>query len=416
MAPPLDAATIEKRRQEKRALRAAKKEQQQDQNTTQAQDTMAIPFQRAWQTLAPRLTRTGSASCTIMSYNVLAQALCQRELFPHAGKMLKWKTRRTMVMDEIAYYRPELMCLQEVDNYDVFYKEALEKLGYATTYHQHESKRQGCVIAYQADAWEQVAYRTVDLDTDASCPPTMATGNVAQLMALATRDKHPRRRVLLGNTHLYWRPPSTYERCRQGLIYQRRLWDMHRELTSSENDENGKKADFTPVLCGDFNTQPSDPLYALLTGAPLSEYQRLCMEVTRRAFDDDDHDYEPDATPGATPPPNHASDDNKTLLTLDQLVDALGPRPGEVMQSAYKDHGQYYKEHVRRYGSNEPDYTIYAHVFKGTLDYILVPEHTRVLRHLQLPPMDKLAPAIPNDHFGSDHVALVADIDLDDIE
>ncbi|ORX61686.1 DNase I-like protein [Hesseltinella vesiculosa] len=406
--PPLDPATIEERRQKKRAEREAKrKEQQQHQPPA-----MPIPFQRTWQTLATSSKTAQSVS--VMSYNILAQALCQRELFPHAGNMLKWKTRRKMIVDEIAYYRPQLLCLQEVDNYDEFYKAAFAKLGYQTTYHRHETKRQGCMIGYLDDEWKQVGYETLDYDTDPACPATQFTGNVAQMMALTKIERdcgsHESGEspalpttIILGNTHLYWRPPSTYERCRQGLIYHHRLWEMQKTWAANNDQSN-----VWPVLCGDLNTQPSDPLYALLTGQPLSEYQMVCMESTRRSFGDDDHDFEPPTDKSVAMDPAHASD----AFSLDQLVAAIGPLPDQWMKSAYNHHGRYHESHVGRYKSTEPDYTIFAHVFKGTLDYILVPRPITPTQCLLLPPYEKMSPAIPNESFGSDHLSLVAQLSL----
>lgn len=62
------------------------------------------------------------------------------------------------------------------------------------------------------------------------------------------------------------------------------------------------------------------------------------------------------------------------------------------------------------YGVGEPDYTNCAHVFKGTLDYIFIPVQAVLLDLLMLPPHHTIQPALPNQHFGSDHVCLVAKI------
>ncbi|KAI8342604.1 Endonuclease/exonuclease/phosphatase [Chlamydoabsidia padenii] len=296
-----------------------------------------------------------------MTYNILAQILCQRFIHPTAGDILKWKTQRRMLIEEMTYYKPDLMCLQEVDNYDEFYKEALAKLG------QHETKRHGCLIGYQSNAWNQIEYRTIDYDTDNSCKPTQATGNIGQLVALAFKEVESnglgRSGVILGNTHSYWRPPSTYERCRQGLIYIHHLLNLQKELPGKDH--------WVPLMLGDFNTQPSDPFYSII------------LETTRRPSYNDEPSIDSSTT----------TDD---LVDTHKLLDLLGP--DEKMQSVYSRHKQLWDRHQQMtdhdaYNVGEPDYTNYAHVFKGTLDYLFIPLQAVILDILMLPLKDIIHPA-----------------------
>lgn len=93
--------------------------------------------------------------------------------------------------------------------------------------------------------------------------------------------------------------------------------------------------------------------------------------------------------------------------------------PVEAMQSVYSHHKRLWDlnrgvnsgdtEH-NRYGGGEPDYTNYAHDFKGTLDYMFIPKQAVILKILMLPPKDIVQPALPNCHFGSDHVSLMAEV------
>ncbi|ORZ07646.1 Endonuclease/exonuclease/phosphatase [Absidia repens] len=445
------AAEKDKIRLEKKALRLEKKKLKQQlmqasgQQAPSAPSTAAsgqtvsgqlpppVPYQRKWQSTFRH------RPITIMTYNVLAQTMCQRAIHPTAGDMLKWKTRRRMVMEEIGYYQPDLMCLQELDNYDEFYKDALAKLGYTTLFHRHETKRHGCVIAYRETMWKQIEYRTLDYDTDESCKPTQTTGNIGQLVALAYRqdndDDHNLSGgggVIISNTHLYWRPPSTYERCRQALIYRHHLFNFQKQLADKHPEQN-----WLPLMLGDFNTQPSDPFYAIATGRPLTEKHLQVLETSRRAFNDDDEDDGDDddasennntTTTTATTtttndkntcPTTAAEINNNDLMKIHDLLERIGPKPGDIsMQSVYSHHKRLWDQQQSTvvqndhdcYGVGEPDYTNRAHVFKGTLDYLFIPQQAVILDILMLPPKDVVQPALPNQHFGSDHVCLMAKI------
>lgn len=65
-----------------------------------------------------------------MSYNILAQTLIRREIYPTNGKILKWSVRSQILLDELKHYNADIMCLQEVDKvqYEGFWVSQLEKL------------------------------------------------------------------------------------------------------------------------------------------------------------------------------------------------------------------------------------------------------------------------------------------------
>lgn len=74
-----------------------------------------------------------------------------------------------------------------------------------------------------------VGYNTIDYDTDTTCPPTWITGNIAQFMSLR-HVQHPQFGVVIGNTHMYWRPAAVYERLRQSVIYIKTLCDFKKKM------------------------------------------------------------------------------------------------------------------------------------------------------------------------------------------
>jgi RNA exonuclease NGL2 len=103
------------------------------------------------------------------------------------------------------------------------------------------------LIGYKDDVWKQIDYRTLDYDTDISCKPAQTTGNIGQLVALAFRndDGEPHSGVVLGNTHLYWRPNSNYERCRQAMIYMHHLMALKNDLSKKNPADH-----WVPLMLG----------------------------------------------------------------------------------------------------------------------------------------------------------------------
>ena len=69
-----------------------------------------------------------------MTYNILAHVYTVGWFalhYDHDLSLLQdWKYRAERVMMEIEADKPELLCLQEVDHYEQFYRDKLAKLGY----------------------------------------------------------------------------------------------------------------------------------------------------------------------------------------------------------------------------------------------------------------------------------------------
>lgn len=56
-------------------------------------------------------------SFTVMSYNVLAQNMINRECYPYTSQnALKWANRKVAQTKEIAQINPDIICLQECAN------------------------------------------------------------------------------------------------------------------------------------------------------------------------------------------------------------------------------------------------------------------------------------------------------------
>ncbi|GAA6013380.1 hypothetical protein JCM11491_006372 [Sporobolomyces phaffii] len=253
----------------------------------------------------------GAKELSIMSWNMLAQALVRRELFP-GSDCLKGKDRLPPLMAEVLYYAPDVACLQEVDRLSDHLPHLTRTHGY-TSFIGYRNKPHGLVIAHKNSVFEKVGERGLRLDEqpidddpepqpsssraadhhvdapkdaeppasepndeerppDAATPTSRAsrlaaglsrtTRNVALFVALKFKDRDEG--VIVGTTHLFWHPKHVYERVRQTGILLREANKFR------EESPNEAWKDWPVFLAGDFNTQPCELTYRLLLGSPFS--------------------------------------------------------------------------------------------------------------------------------------------------
>ncbi|KAK3805363.1 MAG: hypothetical protein J3Q66DRAFT_127970 [Benniella sp.] len=257
-----------------------------------------------------------------MTYNLLAQALVRRDMFPYASqKALRWKFRKQNLLQEFLEYKPDLACLQEVDFWDEVYHPALTKAGYDTVYYKNLNKKHGCAIIWRHSRFEKVDQLTLEYDDIGQ--PTFRTGNIGLMVALRPVQRKPEHEnpdpnadmllpednddnnehgeastyadgeaaadgeaeddakgdtpggILVATTHLFWRPDGSYERLRQASILLEKINEWNQQLK------------YTVLLGGDFNTTPRDAAYRAMTRNQMPPQQIpnleqwLVDEVTR---------------------------------------------------------------------------------------------------------------------------------------
>ena len=253
------------------------------QNTTQF-----IGFKRSWlsplseseppvsfQTV-PKLdpvVNRNSISFSIMSYNILAQSLCNRRgTLSHCSKEeCRWNFRRENLRREIAHHNMDIIGLQELDYYDTFWKQELEKMGYLTEFSPQfnaEKNNQpmpyGLLIGFKKDKFKLVRFEVIDYKKEIMNKELTLieqyevgmSGNIA-MVAVLESVQDPHLELIVANTHLYWRPVSNLVRCRQIEV----LLDRVKEIQLGMNSDKVNQT----ILLGDFNTSPNDPPYSLVT-------------------------------------------------------------------------------------------------------------------------------------------------------
>ncbi|KAJ1975347.1 RNA exonuclease ngl2 [Dimargaris xerosporica] len=471
---------------------------------------------------------------TLMTYNILTPSLATQDQFPHSTpEALNRNSRRKRIVEKIAHYRPDIICLQEMDEqteFRRFFQHRLAQLNYKCHFRPPRGKSHGCCLAWNQDDWYLVDSVPIplnrqtrvqglldwylettgkSLDGLAITPDRRATAqqlckpwrsnrvNSAALLILhrlspleqrwcARRADEARQRRQIGalmdmfqgmtidgphtldeqndpasptdellgsepnlddndiivvTCHLHWHPEAQFERLLQTLSILRQVQIYNADTC------------YPVLFAGDFNTIPLDPLYKALVNQPLNarDVDKLvgsmelyaAMQLNAR---------------GSIPfqlslPIDYIPDEAKRDYVqgfFDQIT-SLGP-----FTSAY-DQPELHPPvcSTSLPACCEPPYTTYCE-FVNTLDYIfysarplrgwalprprgdcpakfklLTPIRThgqdhanaeadvatwwsqcRVRRILEIPPRSVLEPGIPSAHFPSDHLCLLAEMEV----
>ncbi|CAE5959338.1 unnamed protein product [Arabidopsis arenosa] len=327
----------------------------------------------------------------LVSYNILAQVYVKSALLPHSPPAcLKWKARSHAILSVLKNLKADFFCLQEVDEYDSFYRNNMESLGYSGIYIQRtgQRKRDGCAIFYKPSCAELVTKERIEYNDlvdsikadsvscseqkietsnegkgdekakdsrkdsrDLNDPLVRLKRDCVGIMA-AFRINNPFHHiVIVANTHLYWDPELADVKLAQAKYLLSRLAQF-KTLISDEFE-------CTPslLLAGDFNSIPGDMVYNYLVSG--------------------------NAKPAETTEEEEA------------------PVP---LSSVYE---------VTR---GEPKFTNCTPGFTNTLDYIFISpsDFIKPVSILQLPEPDSpdVVGFLPNHHHPSDHLPIGAEFEI----
>ncbi|CAJ1058010.1 nocturnin [Xyrichtys novacula] len=225
---------------------------------------------------------TYNPSIRVMQWNILAQALGEgKDGFIRCPlDALNWEERKYLILEEILTYRPDILCLQEVDHYYDTFQPILSSLGYHGTFMakpwspcldvEQNNGPDGCALFYRRSRFSLQA--TAHLRLSAKMLPT---NQVAIVQTLTCRETG--RRLCVAVTHLKAR--SGWERLRsaQGADLLQSL----RRITSRCGDREAASGNVPLVVCGDFNAEPTEEVYRSFSSSPLgldSAYKLLSSD------------------------------------------------------------------------------------------------------------------------------------------
>ncbi|KAM8914938.1 protein angel homolog 1 isoform 2-T2 [Spinachia spinachia] len=215
---------------------------------------------------------TASMDFTVMSYNILAQDLLEAngELYTHCPlEVLDWSYRCSLLLEEIQKWKPDILCLQEVqeNHYHGQLHPVLSAIGYTCVFKRRTgTKTDGCATCYRSSGFSEVSVATLEFFRPEVAPlDRHNVGIVLLLRPVFLKGSEVKAQGLplcVANTHLLFNP-------RRGDVKLAQLAVMLAEIDSVVKSCNASGEDCHIIFCGDFNSVPQKPLYQLITAGEL---------------------------------------------------------------------------------------------------------------------------------------------------
>ncbi|ETV98801.1 hypothetical protein, variant [Aphanomyces invadans] len=214
--------------------------------------------------------REGRESVSVLTYNVMRQMHATPDYKPYCDPAVLTATKRKdQIFQELLSYNADILCLQEVDDFTLWWVPRLNAAGYDSVYHQRTGDfDDGLVIAFRRMYFQ--IFRTLrinlnDLCNDPSIAPNFASklqqDNVALIVALQPWEQcHFPSAVCVANLQLASHP--NLEPVRQ------------HQLAFVLPQVEAFNADFhlPIVIAGSFNATPVSHVYhTMRTGRPRPE-------------------------------------------------------------------------------------------------------------------------------------------------
>ncbi|XP_028315537.1 nocturnin-like isoform X2 [Gouania willdenowi] len=223
--------------------------------------------------------REHNPSIRVMQWNILAQALGEgKDCFVRCPlDALQWHERKYLILEEILTYRPDVVCLQEVDHYYDTFQPIMASLGYHGSFLAKPSSPcldveqnngpDGCALFHRRSRFHLQA--TAHLRLSAMMLPTNQVAIIQTLKCRVTG-----RRFCVAVTHLKARTGWERLRSAQGA-------DLLRNLRRISEQREAPSAALPLVVCGDFNAKPSEDVYRHFSSSSLglnSAYKLLSSD------------------------------------------------------------------------------------------------------------------------------------------
>ncbi|KAH7460252.1 hypothetical protein PRIC1_014576 [Phytophthora ramorum] len=217
------------------------------------------------------LPRDGAATgiaqkLRVMTYNVLAQCYVRSSFFPYCDSSeLRWKNRSKKLEAVFASnlpVSPDVICLQEVDNYDKFWANMMKSHGYDGFFVKKTgTKPDGVAVFWKATKLKVKESQKVSLDlpngdeydVDHELLSRAQRGTVGAIVHFEHLETPLE--FVVATTHLFWDPMQEDVK----LLQSRRMLRAIEEFTSAVSTS-------TPtIFAGDFNSLPDSKVYNFIT-------------------------------------------------------------------------------------------------------------------------------------------------------
>ena len=198
----------------------------------------------------------------VCSFNVLAQCYVNAVRFPYTmNHALKWRHRRVQLMKEVLSYNADVLCLQELDNYQEWWQGRMGLAGYDGVYFKKDgSNKDGLAIFYKRELFQ--LFKTSEIhfnDLADFLPPGInperaKTDDVGLIVGLQPWEESPHPTAIgVANVQLQSDPTLKAIQAAQARKF----------IFECESFNSVFQAPM--VICGSFNCSPSSEIYGIMT-------------------------------------------------------------------------------------------------------------------------------------------------------
>lgn len=297
----------------------------------------------------------------VTSYNILASKFLFKLLYGVEKEIANFSNRSIKVLKELEFYDSDILCLQEVDNYEEFYRENFNKLGYESIFKMKGKVGRywllpgvGAVLAYKKEKYEMIESKTLIYDNfDKDITNTGIEGIFALLKSKKTGSL-----ILVSNTHTHWNSSEDFVQYGQIACLMHNIYNFLNEK---------QLLDVPIVVCGDFNV-------------PFSSNVIKYMK-------------------------------QESPVIADAQSSWFCKSPKEKVLSIWEKYPNKFKffssyENQSLPGSYYAPYTHFHRFHKGVIDFIFHTEQLKVKAVREMPPRSVLGDRAPNQFFPSDHLRI----------
>ncbi|XP_017847980.1 nocturnin isoform X2 [Drosophila busckii] len=308
--------------------------------------------------------RLGSNNIRLLQWNILSQTLGQHNdgFVRCPEEALTWQHRKYLIVQEILQTQPDVVCLQEVDHFK-FLQTVLGAQNYAgiffpkpdspCLYIEQNNGPDGCAIFYKRDKLQLLGYETRILEVWRVQSNQVAIAARLQLKASG-------KEFCVCTTHL---------KARHGALLAKLRNEQGRDLIRFVKQFAGNSA---LLLCGDFNAEPVEPIYATILSCDLLKLGSAYADIK-----------------------------------LEKQQQKVQSEPCEDLN-----------ELVAQSKEREPAYTTWKIREEGeechTIDYVFyTPDQLKIKNCLEFPAGEQIGKnRTPSFQYPSDHFSLVCDFEL----
>lgn len=218
---------------------------------------------------------------SLASFNILAGPAAQRQWYPYVQlKHLEWTRRRERLMNQMRNLHADIICCQEMNDFEAFFEPRMDALGYSGIYLQRPSlhvppggkrKTDGCAIFYNRDKFVELEdmrrevvfhddHDRVGLGTVLRCPH----GND----------------LLVGTTHIFWDSARVDDQLKEVDEFETTMKDLAESMLERQDHHTALGC----VVAGDFNSLPGSQVYRRMSssflnalGANMTSAYQTCL-------------------------------------------------------------------------------------------------------------------------------------------